>query len=284
LSNKNNLHSIAILTCFYGKWPWYFPYFIHSCKYNPSVDFIIITDNIVADNILPENVIIFQKRMDEICAVASEKMGFKVAIENPYKLCDYKPTHAFLFPEIVKGYNFWGHGDIDVLYGDIRAFITEEILNSYDIINSRHDYITGAFCLYKNNKQMNTLFMQSKDYRTVFINPEHYCFDECNFLYKELRDGSSIFDHPGNIQSMTYVVKRAVAEGELRALFDFIILEGVPGKIKWDNGKIIYKNEFEAMFYHLIKFKTTCKNTVALNPIPETLYLTTKQIHTNKDI
>ena len=31
--------SIAILTCWYGEYPWYFPYFIHSCVYNPSVDF-----------------------------------------------------------------------------------------------------------------------------------------------------------------------------------------------------------------------------------------------------
>lgn len=32
--------SIAILTCWYGNYPWYFPYFIHSCSYNPILDLV----------------------------------------------------------------------------------------------------------------------------------------------------------------------------------------------------------------------------------------------------
>ena len=49
-------HKIAMITCWYGSFPWYFPYFIHSCTYNPSIDFYIITDNeqIVTDK--PDNV------------------------------------------------------------------------------------------------------------------------------------------------------------------------------------------------------------------------------------
>ncbi len=37
--------SIGMLTCWYGPYPWYFPYFIHSCGFNPTIDFILITDN-----------------------------------------------------------------------------------------------------------------------------------------------------------------------------------------------------------------------------------------------
>ncbi len=46
-----NSPSIAIITCWYGDYPWYFPYFVKSCKYNPSIDFIIVTDN---KNVIPE--------------------------------------------------------------------------------------------------------------------------------------------------------------------------------------------------------------------------------------
>jgi hypothetical protein len=78
----------------------------------------------------------------------------------------------------LEGSDFWAHGDIDIVYEDIRNFMTDEILNSYDNISSRHDYITGTFCLFKNNQQMNTLFMQSKDYKKVMSSADHFCFDE----------------------------------------------------------------------------------------------------------
>ncbi|GAB2827966.1 DUF6625 family protein [Ferruginibacter profundus] len=269
---------IAILTCWYGSYPWYFPYFIHSCKYNASIDFIIITDNTEPIIDKPKNVIIFYKTLNEIKVICLRKLGIIVNIDYPYKLCDFKPAYGYLFSEIINKYDFWGHGDIDLVYGNIRYFITDEVLKNYDVISSRHDYITGSFCLFRNTEEINILFQQSKDYKMVFSSVEHYCFDECNFLFSELQNGASIFDYSGNIQSMTYVVQKAAAEGKLKVLFDFIIVEGTPGKIKWENGKIIYKNMFECMFYHLIKFKTECKKQTVLKPIPETFYFTPTKI------
>ena len=275
------LYDIAILTCWYGSYPWYFPYFIHSCSSNPTIDFYLITDNLKAIENKPSNVKIIHKTLEEIKLTASKKLGFAINIDHPYKLCDFKPTYGFLFPEIIKGYDFWGHGDIDVVYGNIRNFMTKEILTTHDIISSRHDYTTGTFCLFRNNNFINHLFMESKDYKNVLSSAEHFCFDECNFLFQELQNGASIFDFPDNIQSMTYVVKKAEAEGKLKAFFDFIIIEGATGKIKWQNGKIIYKDLYEAMFYHLIKFKTQCKRPKILNPIPDTFYFTPKKIMAN---
>lgn len=272
------MKSIAVLTCWYGAYPWYFPYFIHSCSFNPTIDFVIITENIETITNKPQNVKIIYKTLNEIKATASKKLGFAVNIDYPYKLCDFKPAYGFLFGEIIEGYDFWGHGDLDVVYGNIRTFMTDEILKNFDIVSSRHDYITGTFCLYRNNKMANELFMQSRDYKKVFSSPQHFCFDECNFLFKRLQNGASVFDFPENIQSMTWVVKEAESKGKLKAFFDFIIIEGVPGKIKWDNGRIIYKNEFEAMFYHLIKFKTACKRKTVLKPIPDTFYFSPKSV------
>lgn len=269
---------VVIITCYFGEFPWYFSYFLHSCRFNPTVDFIIITDNKEALSNKPTNVKIIHKTIGEIKATASKELGFSVNIDYPYKLCDFKPAYGFLFPDVVNDYDFWGHGDIDVVYGNIRNFMTDEVLNYYDIISSRHDYITGTFCLFRNNEQMNTLFMESRDYKQVLSKSEHFCFDECAFLWKQLEKGASIFNYPDNIQSMTYIVQKAAVENRLRAFFDFIIVEGTPGKIKWDNGKIIYKDEYEAMFYHLIKFKTECKRPKILKPIPKIFYFTKRTI------
>jgi hypothetical protein len=269
--------SIAILTCWYGKYPWYFPYFIHSCRYNPTVDFIIITDNQETIINKPENVKIIHKTLEQVKSIASQKLGFTVTIDNSYKLCDFKPTYGLLFSEILNEYDFWGHGDIDMVYGNIRGFMTAGILNNHDIISSRKDIITGTFCLYRNNEQMRTLFMQSRDYKKVLSNPEHFSFGECNFLDAEMQHGLSIFDFPDNIQSMTYVAKKGIKEGKFRAYFQNIILQSIAGNVKWDRGKIFY-NETEFMFYDLLIFKKICKNTVALDPIPDEFYFDRKGI------
>ncbi len=282
-STTRNMKSIAIVTCWIGPFPWYLSYFIHSCAYNPTVDFILITDNKESIANRPDNVKIIYKTIEDIRSAASEKLGFSVCVDYPYKLCDFKPAYGYIFPEVITGYDFWGHGDIDVVYGNIRDFMTEDVLNSYDVISSRHDYITGTFCLFNNNDTMNSLFMESKDYRQVFSNSKHYCFDECNFLFIELQNGASIFDYPDNIQSMTWVVKNAEREGRLKAFFDFIIIEGTPGKIRWENGKIIYKDTYECMLYHLIKFKTASKKQTVLNPLPSAFYFTPKTIITKSN-
>ncbi len=271
--------TIAILTCWYGPYPWYFPLFIHSCSYNPTVDFILITDNKEIIYNKPENVIVIDETLDEIKRIASDKLGFTVNIDYPYKLCDFKPAYGYIFPEIIEKYDFWGIGDIDIVYGRIREFMNKELLNEYDIISSRHDYITGSFCLFRNCEKVNTLFMQSRDYLQVFTSPQHYCFDECNFLFEYLKHGASIFDFPDHIQSMTYLVKNAEQAGRLKAFFDYIIVEGNPGKICWDNGHVIFKETFEAMLYHLVVFKKGCKPRKKLLPLPNVFHFTPKTIH-----
>jgi hypothetical protein len=277
----NIQHSIAILTCWYGDYPWYFQYFIKSCVYNPTIDFIIITDNTVLIPNKPNNVKIIYKTLEDVKAIASAKLGFTVAIDTPYKLCDFKPAYAFLFPEIISQYDFWGHGDIDMVYGSIRNFLTEEILDNYDIISSREDIIMGTFCLYRNNLKINTLFMKSRDFKYVFSNSEHFCFDECNFLFRELFYGNSILDYPKNIQSMTYLAVKGQKDGDFRVYFDCLILQGMSNRVRWDNGLIIYKNEFECMAYDLIRFKVKCKNKTVDYPIPDVFYFNQNGINKN---
>lgn len=255
MENSKKQNSIVILSCWYGSYLWYFPYFIHSCSFNPTVDFIIITDNEEPILNKPKNVKIIQKTLNEIKTIASEKLGFTVSMNYPYKLNDFKPAYGFLFPEVIKDYDFWGHSDLDVIYGDIRKFLNNEMLNLYDFISPRHDYTAGCFCLYRNNEKMNTFFMRSKDYRLIFSNERHYCFDECNFAWDELMVGKSIFDLETEIESFTHLMKAAETTNEIKVHFDFILLEGKAGHGMFCNGKIIYKKQFEAILYHLYWLK-----------------------------
>jgi len=272
-------HKIAILICWYGHYPWYFSYFIHSCSYNPTIDFLIISDNPQPVFNLPRNVKIVYKTIEGVKATASEKLGLRVNVENPYKLCDYKPAYGFLFPEIIKGYDFWGHGDIDVIFGNIRNFISDTILNSHDLICARHDFLTGYFQLFRNNEKMNTLFMQSKDCEKVFSSSKHYCFDETNFAWDDFAEGKPLEQIDCEIESMNHVVRKLADKKEIMAYFDFHVIEGLPGRLKWQNGILVYRNKFEVMLYHMVLFKNGCKNKRSPKKIPDTFYISPTRIY-----
>jgi hypothetical protein len=271
--------SIGIIICYYRSFPWYFSYFLHSCRYNKNVDFFIISDNQLSNTYLPSNVFVVQKSIEEIKETAETKLGFKVALNHPYKLCDFKPAYGFLFHEIIKCYDFWGCADLDVIFGCIRNFITDELLSNYDTICVRHDVITGYFMLFKNCKKNNELFKQSKDYRKVLSSEKHFCFDETNFAFDQFKDGIPYNEVKSEIESMMHVVKKLEVRKEIKAYFDFHVIEGRPGRLKWDNGILTYKNEYEAILYHLIKLKEVYKPKIHPRKIPDTFYISPTRIY-----
>jgi hypothetical protein len=87
---------IIFIITYIGKYPWYFPYFLHSCRYNPTVDFLIFTDNNEPNLDLPPNVKIIPYSIEQIKTGAAKALGFDVAVESGYKLCDFHPHCSYL--------------------------------------------------------------------------------------------------------------------------------------------------------------------------------------------
>lgn len=272
--------SIAIIICYIGKLPWYTNYFLHSCKFNPDIDVYIITDDKDFEAEIPENVHFVYKTLNEINKLATEKLGFETQIISGYKLCDFKPVYGLLFSELIEKYDFWGHGDLDVIYGDIRKFMTEEVLQEYDVIAVRDDYLTGYFQLFRNNEKIRILFMESKDYKKVLSDKKHYCFDETNFNFIDFEQELHYSKVNSEVESMTHVVKRLSEQKQIKAYFDFHVIEGAYGKLTWDNGKLMFKNnQFEAMLYHLILLKTIYKPDKILKTIPNKFRISKSRIY-----
>ncbi|MEI9919271.1 MAG: DUF6625 family protein [Bacteroidota bacterium] len=269
---------IAVVICYMGKMPWYFTYFAHSCRYNPSVDFYIITDNAITHD-LPVNVKPVYKTLAEINELATQKLGFEVSIKSGYKLCDFKPAYGLLFSDLLKDYDFWGHGDIDVVFGNIRSFISDEILHNNDLVVVRHDYLTGYFQLFRNNEKMNTLFMKSKDFKRVLQEEKHFCFDETNFTFEAFAEGKPPDEIPSEIESMMHVVKKMQQAGHIRAFFDFMVVEGVPGNIRWQKGELVYRKKIEILLYHMIHFKKHYHPKRGPRHIPDEFTISKKRIY-----
>lgn len=82
-----------------------------------------------------------------------------------------------IFQDYIKNYDYWGFCDTDLIWGNIRQFITNEILNQYPKIG-----IFGHCCLIQNKPEFNKMYTTIMDgipnYKIVFTSSLAYCFDE----------------------------------------------------------------------------------------------------------
>ena len=116
--------------------------------------------------------------------------------------------------------------------------------------------------------------MESRDYQKVFSESNLYCFDECSNKHDLLIDNISVYYIEWEIQSMTYITRKAHDEGRIRALFDLFVIEFFPGYLKWDHGTISYKNKWEALLYHLNHFKRHATiSKMKFHTIPDCYYI-----------
>ena len=117
------MKSIVLINCYFGRFPNYFNLFLDSCRKNSTLNFLFFTDNLVQDP--PENVSVINTSFDDLKEMFKGKFDFKIILDAPYKLCDYKPAYGYIFEEQIPNYMFWGHCDIDTLMGDLNSFISD---------------------------------------------------------------------------------------------------------------------------------------------------------------
>ena len=103
----------------------------------------------------------------EFNMLASGRLKFKVCIKNVHKICDFRPSYGVIFEKYLHGYEFWGYTDIDVLWGDIRSFITDDLLEHYQVISAHKLYLCGHFTLFKNQDYINNMFKLYSDFEKM---------------------------------------------------------------------------------------------------------------------
>lgn len=167
-------NKVKIIVCYYGKFPDYMSLWLASCGNNKEFDFLIVTDTDIDDK--PSNVSVLLEPLERLRRRFEHALKRKVILESPYKLCDYRPIYGLAFADKLEDYDFWGHCDLDMLWGNLSHFLNDSILDCYDIIGKR-----GAFILYRNNCIMNELYRKRGgifSYKEVFSSNENYGFDE----------------------------------------------------------------------------------------------------------
>lgn len=74
------------------------------------------------------------------------------------KAWDYRGSLGFLYEEEIKDYDFYGHCDFDVVWGQINKWASDEVLSELDVYSSHNEYVCGCFSLYRNHLTVNHLF------------------------------------------------------------------------------------------------------------------------------
>ncbi|MCQ8183166.1 hypothetical protein NP603_18780 [Methylomonas sp. SURF-1] len=168
---------LIIANIYFGRCPAYFDLFIRSCAHNPKIDFLFLVDFEIKFQ-LPPNLRIVRAGFSELKERFQASFDFTLALDSPYKLTDFQPAYGELLAEYFDGYDWWGHCDFDMVFGDLSPLLAAAASQDYVKIFRR-----GHMTLYKNTVEINAIYRKGRarlDFRKIFTIPEFCNFDETN--------------------------------------------------------------------------------------------------------
>ena len=242
---------ICVIGVYFGNLPNYFQLWLRSCEHNKAVSFYLFTDADSSEYTIPENVRWITYSIDQMRERASEVLGFEAALHRPYKCCDFKPLYGKIFSEYIREFDYWGHCDFDLIWGDLSYYFDLYRINDYDKFLP-----LGHLSLYRNTAENNARHMldgsKCGDYFLAFSNEDHRAFDEengigsifekHNFSYFKQRIFADISD--------TYKRYRCARKDKNYKYQVFFWREGKVYRAYWKNGKI---SEEEFVYIHFQK-------------------------------
>lgn len=125
-----------------GPLPDYFGYYAATCKQNSTVRFVVINDTL-EKSYTDGNIEYIRFDLDEVNEIASREIGETIRLVNSWKINELKPLFGRIFKERLKDVDFWGWCDLDIIWGDLRSFLAEEMLAKYDVITSKACWTAG---------------------------------------------------------------------------------------------------------------------------------------------
>lgn len=172
--------SIIILMPYFGKWPHWIELFLESCRRNPTIHWVFISDCGRLAN-FPNNVEYRESSFADYSDYVSKRLSINFKPESAYKLCDIRPAFGYIHSDIIRGYDFWGFGDLDLIYGNLRTVYTDEYLEKHDLISNHATRVSGHLCLIRNTEEMRSMFKKIPNWQGRFSDKKHQAVDEKAF-------------------------------------------------------------------------------------------------------
>lgn len=187
-----------ILVPYFGHWPFWMDFFLVSMSRNPAFQWRFYTDCGVPAG-APANAEFVECSFPDYCTRVSDALGIDFQPEGPYKLCDIKPAYGYIHRAEIAQYDYWGFGDIDVVWGDIKAFISDE-MRQHKLLSFHKRRVSGHLCLLQNDEFTREAFKQVAGWQDTFQQPGHTAFDEKDFSELFMRHK----DWPDWLRSLVY--------------------------------------------------------------------------------
>lgn len=245
------MKSIVIIFPYFGNLPVQYKMWRASALHNPSVDFMFFTD---ADVEPADNIIVYKMQFGEFREFIQNVLDFPIALDRPYILCDFKPVYGEALQKYISHYDVWGYGDLDVVYGDIRAFFTEEVLAKY-----KYFLGYGHLTLYNNDEDTNSYYKKLvsgyQDYRKSLSIRQQTFFDEYDHKgtadkWRDNRPDDCWLELPFDNASKP---KQSYHFNSLTRGWQQVIFEHVDNKLymlRFNNGQLEKKESLYAHFQH----------------------------------
>jgi hypothetical protein len=99
--------------------------------------------------------------------------------EFPYALVEFKPTMGHIFQKILRHYEYWGYGDIDMILGRINKLASIEQVRRYDIVSVTFGdpyilYLRGQLVLHRNHEVVNNVWRYCEQFTNISARLESY--------------------------------------------------------------------------------------------------------------
>lgn len=275
---------IILLIPYYGSWPEYIQIYNATCKNNPLLDICFITDLKPFHN-PSENIFFYSLSFPDLKKRIETVFNIDIARHTPYKLCDFRPAYSIIFSDLVRNYDFWGYGDIDLIYGNLTSFITEDVLKENDIIAFRPDHLHGPFTLYRNCDYINNLFRRSENFNDIFTDPEYRSFDEFGLRNFIVYPAASLSDQPND--TISVIALKEANSKKIKLHMTLKSKEKISDTndiVKYSKGQVtdIYSQESYAFYHWVIEKRAAYFKYPKWNIVPDTYYISSTGFYSDK--
>ena len=174
------MNKVALIIPYFGKWPEWINLYLYSCSRQKNIDFLFFTDCEVPEKTYP-NTIFRQITFADYCSLVSNRLGFEFRPKKVYKLCDLKPFYGVVHEADLKDYEWWGFGDLDLVYGDLSLLLSECNLRKYDLLTTHTDRVAGHFTVMRKASRYTRLCFDIHDWQGKLCDQRHLGIDESYF-------------------------------------------------------------------------------------------------------
>jgi|GEM_PF-2517457 len=179
------MNKVALIIPYFGKWPEWMDLYLFSCSKQHNIDFVFYTDCVIPVRIY-KNTIFHQISFEDYCAFVSKRLLIPFHPKAAYKLCDLKVFYGIVHENDLQGYEWWGFGDIDLVYGELSLLVNEDNLQKYDLLTTHVDRIAGHFTIIRKDSKYTDLCKEIPDWKKLLCDAENHGIDENAFTRKAM--------------------------------------------------------------------------------------------------